>query len=131
MEKVKYYPAQFTELILRKQPMENEAIGKPAGRIQMMPWSSILVASPLKSGITPQLSLITLPLFPGSPTYKMFAHGQGYVQHSRTCEFECALLVSWIWNLFVTTFFPLDGLKQKTFFFVQTEDCLFGNGCQL
>lgn len=34
----------------------------------MTPWPSILVASLLKSGITPQLSFVTLPLFPGPST---------------------------------------------------------------
>lgn len=56
----------------------------------------------------------------------MFAHGhgQGYVQCSMTSEFEWALLLSWIWNLFVTSFPPPDVLKQKTFFFMQIEDSL-------
>lgn len=79
----------------------------------------MLAVSPLKLGMTAQLSFITLHKSQAQPP----GHGWGS-KIQGLLNLECAFLVSCIWNLFGTSFPPLDDLKQKAFFQMQTEESL-------
>jgi hypothetical protein len=70
--------------------------------------SSILVVNLLNLGITPQLN----------------GHGWGS-KIQGLLNVECAFLISRIWNLFGTSFPPLDPFASaKGFFKMQTEESL-------
>lgn len=58
-----------------------------------------------------------------------FAHGHG--QTGLHPMLHPSVPCWYVWYFFVTSFRPLDGPKQKTFFFIQTEDSLPWNGCHL